>query len=119
MKVFIIFIKEGNDLFKANISSNFEKTNTNTIEFDKFDNKPLNIGNSKKFDIAKLSEFPKESNKDNIQTTLIDENTEEVKETHKRPAKIKRQKPKYDARKAIEDAKLKENTKEKESIIIV
>lgn len=38
----------------------------------------------------------------------------EVKENPKRPAKIKRQKPKYDARKAIEEAKIKEANKEKE-----
>jgi hypothetical protein len=82
-----------------------------------YDDKPINSGTKKNYDISKLQEFPLEDVIENNQNK-DKEYTEapEVKENPKRPAKIKRQKPKYDARKAIEEAKLKEANKEKEII---
>lgn len=116
---------ERNDLFKAKKSKLVERkeTNLNTTtdnplpNYNDYDNRP--IGGNKR-DKFKMEEYPQEDtnipkptdNNNDLENENIDNN--EAKEPPKRPARIKRQKPKYDARKAIEEAKLKEANKEKE-----
>lgn len=108
-KVFIFLIIIEADNSKKRVSNKIEKMNTYVNDFD---NKPIKASNNKNNEMLKVKEYPDD---EIVQDTQKIENVEEeIKENPKRPAKIKRQKPKYDARKAIEEAKQRELNKEKE-----